>query len=298
MTHWSDSARALDALASQYVLGTLEGRARRRFEAVMARRPQARERVRHWESQLLRLGQALPGQAPSAALWDRLAAQTGQGVTTTQAQALPLTTAPPATAPASAAPRRPPDAAPGWMARAMQALADTLSALARPVPAGALAFGLVAGLALSTALNLTAPADTGGDPSIPATVPASYIGVLATPDGRQGLIVASLRQAREVELKQVAPLVPAAGETLFLWALDVAGAARPVGPIPSAPFVRAPLPDTAERLFADAVELAVSSEPVGASPAAPGGAFLVRGLCGKVWPPAPATPATPAAPSR
>jgi len=131
-----------------------------------------------------------------------------------------------------------------------------------------------------------APPPQDGDPMIPATVPASYIGVLATPEGRQGLIVASLRHAREVELKQVVPLVVPAGQQLMLWALSADGAPRAIGPIPSAPFVRAPLPDTAERVFGDAVELAVSLEPAGTAPALPSGAFVVRGLCGKVWPPA------------
>jgi anti-sigma-K factor RskA len=136
---------------------------------------------------------------------------------------------------------------------------------------------------------LNPPAVTGqegGD-----SVPASYIGVLATPEGKQGLIVASLRHGRTVDLKQVSPMQPPAGQTLFLWTLDAQGQARPVGPIPAGAFVQAPLPDTAEKVFAQAVELGVTLEAVGSQPSAPGGPWVYRGLCGKVWrapPPAPA----------
>lgn len=278
MSHWSQSPTAIDALASQYVLGTLRGRARRRFEGVMARQPALAARVRHWEEQLHRLGATLAPMQPSAALWQRLAQQTA-----------PAAAAPPLRElqPPPAVRRVPPAAQPGWPQR----LGGWLQALLQPVPAAALAFGLMAGLALPLVLDLGRAPVEQGDPATPTTVPASYIGVLATPEGRQGLIVASLRQAREVELKQVTPLQPPPGTTLFLWTVDAAGVVRPVGPIPSAPFVRAPLPDTAERVFSTAVELAVSAEPVGAAPQRPGSAFLVRGLCGKVWPPAP--PASP-----
>ena len=95
------------------------------------------------------------------------------------------------------------------------------------------------------------------------SVPASYIGVLATPEGKQGLIVASLRHGRTVDLKQVSPLQPPAGQTLFLWTLDAQGQARPVGPIPAGAFVQAPLADTAEKVFAQAVELGVTLEVAG-----------------------------------
>jgi anti-sigma-K factor RskA len=282
--HWSRSPQALDRLAAEYVLGTLQGRARRRFEALLPHRAQALERVRHWEAQLAGLSERLPAQAPSEALWARLAAQTGTPAPATIAASLPTTAAAsvpaPAPAPAPAPPRPRPAAPPApslWQ--------RFWTAWLQPVPAGALAFGLVAGVALTNVLTV-APPPQDGDPMIPSTVPASYIGVLATPEGRQGLIVASLRQAREVELKQVTPLVVPDGQQLMLWALSADGAPRAIGPIPSAPFVRAPLPDTAERVFGDAVELAVSLEPVGTSPALPSGAFVVRGLCGKVWPPA------------
>ena len=166
-------------------------------------------------------------------------------------------------------------------------MAQGLHALLSPLPAGALAFGLVAGLLIPTVMQrLNPPAEVGD-----SSVPASYIGVLATPEGRQGLIVASLRQGRTVDLKQVSPVQPAPGQTLFLWTLDAQGQARPVGAIPAGAFVQAPLPDVAEKVFAQAVELGVTLEAVGAAPTVTSGPWVYRGLCGKVWRAPPATPA-------
>lgn len=286
--NWYHSAKAVDELAAQYVLGTLKGPARRRFAAVMAQRADVAARVQDWEGQLHRLAQRLPELKPSPALWERMAKEAGlpavaaapgpglQPATTSSAPAprsAPLASTTPALRPAPAQ-----ATSPGFMQRLGQLFQQLLS----PVPAGALAFGLMAGLGLPLVLQvLNPPAVTsqeGWD-----SVPASYIGVLATPEGKQGLIVASLRHGRTVDLKQVSPLQPPAGQTLFLWTLDAQGQARPVGPIPAGAFVQAALPDTAEKVFAQAVELGVTLEPVGSQPSAPGGAWVYRGLCGKVW---------------
>lgn len=316
--NWYHSAKAVDELAAQYVLGTLKGPARRRFVAVMAQRADVAARVQDWEGQLHRLAQRLPELKPRPALWERMAMEAGlpanasapspglQPATATSAQVGASTIASPATDAAVSAPlarsalsapsapltasapsapstpaRRPapaPAPSPGFVQRLGQLFQQLLS----PVPAGALAFGLMAGLGLPLVLQvLNPPAVTGqegGD-----SVPASYIGVLATPEGKQGLIVASLRHGRTVDLKQVSPMQPPAGQTLFLWTLDAQGQARPVGPIPAGAFVQAPLSDTAEKVFAQAVELGVTLEAVGSQPGTPGGPWVYRGLCGKVW---------------
>ena len=68
---------------------------------------------------------------------------------------------------------------------------------------------------------------------------------------------------------------------------------QPIAALPPGGFVSLPLPKPAEALFQRAVELAVSLEPVGSAPARPAGAYVYRGLCGKLWPvPAPAPAST------
>lgn len=147
-----------------------------------------------------------------------------------------------------------------------------------PAPAVALAVGVLLGGVLLPLWH----APTGTDESAPQ-LPPSYVGVLATADGQPGMIVSSLRRATTVDLKQMVQVPVPVGQTLFMWTLDAAGVATPVGPIPQGPFVRAPLPKPAEDLFLQAVELGVTLEATGSTPTAPSGAYVYRGLCGKLW---------------
>ena len=58
-----------DALASQYVAGTLRGPARRRFETLMAAHPALRQAVAAWRARLMPLTGAVEPQAPPASAW-------------------------------------------------------------------------------------------------------------------------------------------------------------------------------------------------------------------------------------
>ena len=61
-----------DALAAQYVAGTLRGRARSRFETLLPSHPALQAAVRQWQARLLPLTGALPEQAPPARVWRRI----------------------------------------------------------------------------------------------------------------------------------------------------------------------------------------------------------------------------------
>ena len=58
-----------DALAAQYVAGTLRGRARARFESLLPGHPALQHAVRDWQARLLPLTGALPAQVPPARVW-------------------------------------------------------------------------------------------------------------------------------------------------------------------------------------------------------------------------------------
>jgi anti-sigma-K factor RskA len=62
----------LDELAAQYVLGTLRGPARRRFERYCARNLAALHAVRRWEDRLVDMVAGVVPVAPSALVWDRI----------------------------------------------------------------------------------------------------------------------------------------------------------------------------------------------------------------------------------
>jgi anti-sigma-K factor RskA len=62
----------IEELAAQYVLGTLRGPARRRFERYCARDTQALNAVRLWEDRLVDLLAGVVPVAPSALVWERI----------------------------------------------------------------------------------------------------------------------------------------------------------------------------------------------------------------------------------
>lgn len=62
-------------LASEYVLGTMRGPARRRFEDYLKRDPDLRADVARWEAHLTPLVARLPDIEPPARVWSRIAAK-------------------------------------------------------------------------------------------------------------------------------------------------------------------------------------------------------------------------------
>jgi anti-sigma-K factor RskA len=66
-----------DALAAEYVLGTLRGPARARFARLMLTDPLLAEAVRRWEERLIPLAQELPPVTPPARVWETVQKRTG-----------------------------------------------------------------------------------------------------------------------------------------------------------------------------------------------------------------------------
>ena len=237
--NWYYHTSVVDQLASAYVLGTLQGRARRRFEAVMQGHTILANAVVSWTECLGPMLTTLLPTQPSAALWDRIALRAGI-----------------AKAPARTT----------WWQR-----------LLAPLPAGALALGLMLGIVLPVIWQHDTESQSG------TQLPESYVGVLGTAQGKPGLIVSSLRQGKIVEVKQITPVEVPAGSTLYLWRIDKAGLITPIGPLPNEKYVYFSLTEPAEKVFFTALELAVSIVPVGTTPDASAQTFVYRGLCGKLW---------------
>ena len=68
------------ALSSEYVLGSLHGSARVRFQRLLMQHNSLRHTLWHWESRLNELGGALPDVQPAPEVWERI--QTRLGLTT------------------------------------------------------------------------------------------------------------------------------------------------------------------------------------------------------------------------
>ena len=69
-----DNPQLLDALAREYVLGTLRGRARARFKRVLGASLPARRAVLGWETRLAPLARAVPAVEPPQHVWTRIEA--------------------------------------------------------------------------------------------------------------------------------------------------------------------------------------------------------------------------------
>jgi len=67
-----DQAATREALAAEYVLGSLRGPARRRFERLMAQRPDWRDEVERWSTRLAGFAASAPAVEPPASLWPRI----------------------------------------------------------------------------------------------------------------------------------------------------------------------------------------------------------------------------------
>ena len=247
--NWHRTPELLDRLAAEYALGTLHGGARRRFETVMRIQPNVAAAAMRWHERLTPMAAGLKPLPASDALWSRIEQRAFGGPAVL-----------PVAAPSLAA------AAQAWWRRWLA-----------PIPAGAMALGLMLGLVGPGMWSLLNRDQSDGQ------LPESYIGVLSAANGKQGLLVSSLRRGKAMDLKQVQPAKVPAGQTLFLWTIDAAGVAAAVGPLPTGAFTQAALDRPADEIFAKAVELGVSLEAAGSRPVQPSQPYVYRGLCGKLW---------------
>ena len=72
-----DNQPLADKLAAEYVLGTLRGGARRRFESYLPQSAALRLTVAEWQDRLHPMAQLAPAAQPSAAVWPAIEAKLG-----------------------------------------------------------------------------------------------------------------------------------------------------------------------------------------------------------------------------
>jgi anti-sigma-K factor RskA len=69
------SDETISALAAEYVIGTLRGSARDRFDALKAKNPKMQEEVWYWEGQLNQMAIDMPATEPRPELWQKISQQ-------------------------------------------------------------------------------------------------------------------------------------------------------------------------------------------------------------------------------
>jgi anti-sigma-K factor RskA len=241
----------LDRLAAEYVLGTLRGRARRRFEQIHARSQAARSAVGAWQERLAPLAASVPPMAAPARVWTAIDARTQ---------------------PARAAARpQVPARAPWWQS------------LWKP------ALGFAFGTVLAVGLVQTNPSLLFSVDSLAQreqTLPQSYVGLLTDGENRPTLLVSSTRHGTRVSVKFLRPVTVPPGKVVQVWALPAEGAPFPLG----VAAVAAPPKSTqfemsasSEQLLAKVTRLAVSLEDAPEQAGATPSAFIYSGFCVKLW---------------
>lgn len=240
----------LDRLAREYVLGTLTGRARRRFERVLHQTPVALLAVSAWQERFSILAAGVPEMQPRDAVWRGLERRLfAPAASSKEVERAPL-----------------------------QWLRDLLS--------GRALAGALAGIFLCVVVLRMQPALIGLEPQSDS-LPASYVGLLLDNAGKPTLLASSRRHGKQLTVKLLQPVAVPAGKVAQLWAYPQEGPPFPVAvlpPLPAKGSVTLDLPDSSEKLFSKVGRLAVSIE---AEPAAPGslpsGEPVLSGHCVKLW---------------
>ena len=238
----------LEHLASSYVLGTLSGGARRRFERLQHERADVRQRIRDWEERLGQLAGSVPARQPSGRLWEQIAARTRPG-------------------------SKPLASGSGRWSRWL-------------LPAGFGAGGVAAGLLAAAFLLMVSPGlFISSDQAAMRSgekLPASYVGLLTDANGKGKLLVSSLRHGRTMTIKTIGPIEAPATGTLVLWALPATGPAFRLGTVPTSGSAVSMLPDTSEKLLSKVDRLMVTVES-STTPTGPSATVVYSGNCAKLW---------------
>jgi anti-sigma-K factor RskA len=249
-------AELLDRLAGAYVLGTLRGRARRRFDRLLLTTANVRSAVHAWEDRLHLLAVSVPPVAPPATLWPKIAARL-------QAAAAPGPVQ-------NVSPSRP--ASSWWSSFWKPALGFAVGALAM--------IGLVRVMP-DRFVSLDEIAQER------QALPQSYVGLLVDEQNQPTMLVSSTRHGKRVTVKSLRPLTVPAGKVLQVWALPKEGVPFPLGlAVPTKPpgSTTFDMADTSEKLLSKVPRLGISVEDAPAGPgAAPSGPFILSGHCVKLW---------------
>jgi anti-sigma-K factor RskA len=232
--------RLREQLAAEYVLGTLRGGARRRFERWLQEDFVLKRAVAEWQDRLHPMSEFAPAAQPSAQVWQAIERRTGMN-----------------TAAAGAA--QPSSRRSFWLG-----LREDLSFWR--------GLGMVS-TALATVL-LTVLLTRLPDPAGPVT---TYVATLADDKSQPMMVITGDARRRQLTVKVVTQQNVGPDKSLELWAVPKDGAPRSLGLVAANGVVTLPLPDN---VTPDSIPLlAISLEPKGGSPNknAPSGPVIYKG---------------------
>jgi anti-sigma-K factor RskA len=228
-------------LAGEYVLGTLHGAARRRFEKLLAQDRALQQQVQVWERRLSPWLRAAPAEPVPPRVWQGIQRRLGHAPEKAVRETAGLWK---------------------WLGLGSTALAAALAAVLvlRPAPAPQVMI-----------VKVPAP--------VPAPVPVSDVAVLST-DQAEPVWIVRRRGNDVLELSGLAAVDVPADRDLELWAIPEGGAPQSLGVIRRREATKAEvaLGAEAQARLAGGKVLAISLEPAGGSPTgAPTGPVLYTG---------------------
>lgn len=255
---YRDKPELVERLAAEYALGTLHGRARRRFVAWMAEDAALRKCVADWETRLMPMSAGVLAVNPSERVWRGIKAAIAPG------------------APDSVAPKRLWDSLAFWrgLSLASAGLAAALLVFVGQRPPEIVERVRLVERIVEKPMRVS----DGANPWQP-----SFVASLKDKDGKTMLMLYVGRNSDELWVKYEGDTMPT-DASLELWGLD--GDARPksLGLIRKGGSDMIKLPDMADKSVAPFKRLAVSMEPMGGSKVGtPTGPVMYQGECQTFW---------------
>jgi anti-sigma-K factor RskA len=242
-----------ERLAAEFVLGTLRGRARARFQDWMREDAALRRLVAMWEERLAPMADAVAPVAPPPRVWREIDARI-------------------ASAPAAApAPR-----------------AGFWDSVGFWRTTGLLATGMAAALLVTVVARKPQPVEVPVERvvEVPSSkMQPSYVAVLRDEAGKVVFMAYAARQSDELWIKKVGMDEPGEGKHYELWGLTMKPGEPPrsLGMIPPGESATIKLAAVADKSLAGFPALALSLEAHPGPRAAPVGPVIAKGDCQRFW---------------
>jgi anti-sigma-K factor RskA len=252
-----------DRLAAEYVLGTLRGRARLRFQAWMREDALLRRAVAEWEQHLAPLAAGIADVAPPRRVWQGIEARLG----------------------ASAAARAAPAVAPAQPAAAAKT-GGFWESVTFWRGWGLVATGCAAALFAALALQQPQLVEVPVEKLVESTrMQPSYVAVLRDKSGKPVFIAYAGRKSDELWVKRIDMEAEPAEHGYELWGLYGKEGAAPklLGTLPKGDKATIKLAAVADESLKDFPALAITLEPARGSGGAPTGPVMASGDCFKFW---------------
>ena len=253
-----------DRLAAEYVLGTLRGRARLRFQSWLRDDAALRRIVTEWEQRLAPMAAGVAEVAPPGRVWKGIEARIGP----------------------AAAVRTTPAAAPAQPAAAPAARGGFWESLTFWRGWGLVATGCAAAQIGALALQKPQVVEVPVEKLVESTkMQPSYVAILRDKEGKPVFVAYAGRKSDELWVKRIGLDAEPANHGYELWGLYGKEGAAPklLGMLPKDDKATIRLAAAADESLRDFPALAITLEPARGSGGAPTGPVVASGDCFKFW---------------